>query len=118
MKITAITTQAQYDEYKARRDGIANKENKDRTDEEREAHELLAILLKSYADANFTLNVEVKPGSCPFCDGVRLSMDLNRLKGSFVSCLVCGGQGPHGLTPEDAVKAWNKRREGGSNLKK
>jgi Lar family restriction alleviation protein len=57
---------------------------------------------------------------CPFCGGSELRLvriptiyhdsgDF-KLLNSFVSCLICGAEGPKSIYVDDVGKAWNERK--------
>ena len=62
---------------------------------------------------------DIKP--CPFCGGtdfIEFAYPYRRkpgLKGSYVQCKDCGAQSGRRETIDDAIEAWNSRKDVESN---
>lgn len=60
---------------------------------------------------------EIKLKPCPFCGGeAKVGYAINDYNRWGVSCNICGcvvevGFGEYDDTPEEAIKAWNRRRD-------
>lgn len=47
---------------------------------------------------------------CPFCNKVNLHLvnsSFSSIKSFYITCHACLAKGPHGCSPEEAIKSWN-----------